>query len=83
MVCPRCGSRDVIPGVRIVDRGHGNVKRDLQVEIYENPTALLFKGTHAGTLTAAICGACGHVELSVANPQELLEIYRRSRPEPE
>jgi len=77
-VCPRCGSQDVIPDVRIVDRGDGNFKRDLQVEVYESPGALLFKGTHAGVLRASICGRCGHAELSVTNPGELLAAYRQS-----
>jgi hypothetical protein len=78
-VCPRCGSHEVIPHVRIVDRGPGYARRDIQVEVYESPDALLFKGTHEGTLHAAICGLCGHADLYVTNPAELLAAYRRSR----
>ena len=54
-------------------------RRGLEVEVYENPAALLFKGTHAGTLTASICGRCGYAELYVSNPAELLAAYRRGK----
>jgi hypothetical protein len=76
--CPKCGSGDVIPNVRVVDRGDNNSKRDLQVEVYESPEAWLFKGTHAGTITATVCGRCGYAEMYVSNPQELLAAYRKS-----
>jgi ribosomal protein S27AE len=78
-VCSKCGSQEVIPDVRIIDRGHGNSRRDLEVEVYESPDALIFKGTHAGTLIASICGRCGYTELCVSNPGELLEVYRRNK----
>ena len=80
LVCSKCGSQEVIPCVRIRDRGEGNFGGDLQVEVYENPSALIFKGAHAGTLRASICGNCGCAELYVSNPQELLEIYRSNKP---
>ncbi len=48
-------------------------------QVYEDPGALLFKGTHRGTLSARICGRCGYTELYVSNPQELLAAYRRNR----
>jgi hypothetical protein len=79
LVCSRCGSHEVIPNVRIVDRGDGNMRRDLQVELYENPDAFIFKGAHAGTLSASICGSCGYIEIRVSNPQELLTAYKKSK----
>jgi hypothetical protein len=78
LVCPKCGSPDVIPDVRILDRNE-SWKNELQVEVYSNPNALLFKGAHGGTLRASICGRCGYAELYVTNPQELLEAYQRSK----
>ena len=81
LVCPKCGSHDLIPDVRIVDRGDGNVRRDLQVEVYESPDALIFKGTHAGSLSVSICGQCGYAELYVSNSAELLEVYRQNKTE--
>jgi predicted nucleic-acid-binding Zn-ribbon protein len=79
LACSKCGCANVIPDVRIIDRGDGNWKLDLQVELYEHPDALLFKGTHQGTLRAAICGRCGHAELYVTNPGDLWAAYQRSR----
>jgi predicted nucleic-acid-binding Zn-ribbon protein len=78
--CPKCGSEDLFPQVRIVDFAHGNYdKRSLKVEIVENPEAWVFKGIHQGVLTATICGQCGFAELYVRDPQELLEVYRRKQ----
>jgi hypothetical protein len=79
LCCPKCSSHDVIPGVRIVDRGDGNARRDLQVEVYESPDALIFKGTHQGTLTASICGKCGYAELYVSNAEELFDVYKNCK----
>ena len=78
--CYMCGSDKIIPHVRIVDRAHSNMRRDLEVEVYEKPDALLFKGTHRSTLTARICGSCGYTEMFVSNPQELWSTYRSKRP---
>jgi predicted nucleic-acid-binding Zn-ribbon protein len=75
--CPKCGSAELIPGVRIVERGEGGTKWSLHVEVYEKPDAILFKGPHAGTLTATICGQCGFAELFVSNPHELLAVYKK------
>ena len=76
MACPKCGSSEVIEGVRMLDRGHGNQEQDLRAAVYKNPDAFLFKGKHAAALTARVCGACGYVELYVANPAELLAASR-------
>jgi len=73
--CAKCGSAKIIPQARILDQGpHGT--RDLQVVVYGDPQALVFKDRLYGKLTADICGACGHVELRVENPAELFDHYR-------
>jgi predicted nucleic-acid-binding Zn-ribbon protein len=78
--CPKCGSEDMIPQVRIVGFAHGDFdKPSLKAEIVENPEAWVFKGIHQGVLTATICGQCGFAELYVKNPQELLEVYGRKQ----
>ncbi len=64
--------------VKIVDRGDMDMKHDLSVELHGKPDALIFKGTRKGVLRAEVCGQCGRVELSVENPRELWEIYRRN-----
>ena len=77
--CAKCNSGKIIPAVRIVDLGEGMNKRDLTVEVYENPGALFMKGTHRGSLSARICGDCGYAELYVDNPDELYTAYLGSR----
>ena len=79
--CSKCSSSRLIPNVRIIDRAHGNSARDLSVEIYEDPEALIFKGTHIGTLAATICADCGHAELTVTNALDLYEVYQTSKRE--
>src|SRR5688500_12323448 len=64
LVCANCGSHNVIPDVRILDRNESWMN-DLQVEVYENPNALLFRGAHGGSLRASICGRWGYAELYV------------------
>lgn len=72
--CPRCGSTRVVPRARVVDQGeHSN--GDLQVVVYGNPEALIFKDRLYGRLSADICGDCGYVELRVENPGELYQHY--------
>jgi hypothetical protein len=73
----RCGSTDGIPIRHIMV--YGDVGRELSVDVQENPNAMLFKGTHTGVLLASICGRCGHAELYVTNPDELLAAYRKSQ----
>lgn len=52
---------------------------DLTLVIYENPDALIFKGSHEGTLYARVCGECGYTELFLDNPRELYEIYQNRK----
>ena len=63
--------------VKIVDHGYMDSKHDLAIELHGKPDAWLDKDTHKGVLSATVCGQCGKVELSVDNPQELWEIYKR------
>jgi predicted nucleic-acid-binding Zn-ribbon protein len=72
--CPKCASQRLIKGIRIFGHRLDDSKSDLTVEIYEEPDALIFKGTHQGTLQAWICGDCGLTELYVSNPDELWAI---------
>lgn len=77
--CEKCGSDKMIPDVKVVDRGDGNAKWELQVVIDGNPQAILFKDRLYGVLKAHICGECGHTELTVDNPQELYRKYLKTR----
>lgn len=75
--CEKCGSEKIIPDVMLVDQGQGS-DGALKVVVFGNPEALLFKDRRYGKVQADICGECGHVELRVINPEELLRHYRES-----
>ncbi len=75
MKCPRCGSENIMPNLRIRDRYERGLGQDLEVEVQGNPGALIFKGAHRETLRATVCGECGNVGLSVENPKGLWETY--------
>ena len=79
-VCPKCKSEKVVPAARVMDRGHYSADAgNLTLVIYENPDALIFRGSHEGTLWARVCGECGYTELFLENPGELYEKYQRAR----
>lgn len=75
MKCPRCGSENIMPNLRIRDRYDAGVGRDLEVEVQGNPDAVIFKQAHREALRATVCGECGNVGLSVENPKRLWEIH--------
>ncbi len=53
LLCPQCGSDEVMPRVRIADRGESNARYDLQVEVQRRPNALLFKRPEHANLRAS------------------------------
>ncbi len=57
--CLNCNGNNIVTDIRAVDTGDG--KRDLKLEVYENPGAALFKGAHDASLRADVCRDCGHV----------------------
>ena len=72
--CAKCSSSKIIPKARIID-SDGDFRWDLTIEVYEDPSAFIFRGTHKEKMFARICGACGYVETYVENPQELYSAY--------
>lgn len=75
--CPWCGSANMMWGVTVCDQGEHS-DGSLNVVVYGDPSALMFKDRLYGTLKADICGECGHVELKVSNPKELYRHYRKA-----
>ncbi len=61
--CPKCGSTNIIPRVRMIDRGDHNSTNDLQATLQAKTDALLFKEEVKFTLGAWICSKCGYTEL--------------------
>jgi hypothetical protein len=76
MKCERCGSRELIDDVRMIDRGSYDDDNDLSVKVYTKPGAWLFKGEVSSDLTGRVCGSCGFVELYATNPRALLAADR-------
>ncbi len=66
-VCAKCSAREISIGP-ITSYSH-----DLVVSTYQDPTAVLFKGEKSAKLVAAVCLACGYVELYVDYPGELAQ----------
>ena len=75
--CPKCGSPDVVPDVRLLDRGHANYQHDLQAQVEEHPDAWVFKGPVRSSLRARVCGRCGYTELYAQDPGALLAVHRK------
>lgn len=73
--CPRCSSDEVIPRVRVAERGDDNMRYDLQVEVQRRPNAMFFKRPERADLTARVCCACGYAELYVDAPGALYAAY--------
>jgi len=75
--CPRCGSRDMMRDVTVMDQGEYSDGK-LKVVVLGSPDAIIFKDRLSSEIKADICGRCGHIEFRVADPQELYEHYRKS-----
>ena len=82
MRCSRCGSDEVIPRVRVAERGDDNMRYDLQVEVQRRPNAMFFKRPHRADLTARVCGACGYTELYVDAPDALYTAFLQADANP-
>lgn len=72
--CTKCNSNKIIQGVKIIDYSHGNIKRNLSLEIDKTKKLFHKKSVNSEILTD-ICGNCGNVELNVINYEKLWEIY--------
>lgn len=75
-ICPKCGCKEILSDVRILDRAHLNTPNDFSAAVYENPHALIFRGGATSPISAYVCGECGYTEFYVARPQELLKVTK-------
>lgn len=71
--CPKCDGTVIIQGVRVLDRGSHNFKKDLSLAAYAHPTSWLFKGEVLAPLHACVCASCGYVEFYASNLDELVK----------
>jgi len=77
-ICPKCGSGEIIPNVRIIDHAHYNQPMDLSATIYTHPEAWVFKGEVSHRFQARVCGACGYTEFYVDDPAGLLAAAKKA-----
>ena len=78
-LCPRCGSRDIIPNYPIRDHTYGQIV-ELEVQATEKPDALVFKGDSCTSyIRAWMCGQCGYTELYITHPQDFFHMYMRQQ----
>ena len=82
-ICPRCGSKNVIPDLPLVVNagipGGGAAVGTADVYVCGAPQAWIFKDTAPGGLTVRVCAECGYVELHANNFRQLSEKYEQSR----
>jgi hypothetical protein len=69
--CPVCQSDLLIPYVRVMLIGEG----DLLAEVERFPDALLFKDEIRSPIRARICGNCGYVVFFVESPSALYNAH--------
>jgi hypothetical protein len=81
--CARCGADEVMPRVRVAERGADDMRHDLQVEIQRRPKAMFFKRPERANLTARVCGACGYTELYVEAPDALYAAFLQADSNPD
>ena len=65
MKCMQCGEPDLVRGVRVVDRGEDNRRRDLCLEVELDPGAFFNKDEFSAPVSASICRSCGNVMFSL------------------
>lgn len=78
LICPKCGTDDVIPNLRVID-GHDGTQKSLELVIERREDATELSEPTVGELFANVCGRCGHTDFRVNNPTELLAAYRSGR----
>ena len=78
-ICPKCGCKEIMSDVKIVDHGHGNSEQDFTAAAYANPHALIFRGAVSSRINAYVCSECGYTELYVAKPKSLLKVIEEKQ----
>ena len=79
--CPQCGSTEIIPDLIVFGHGASAGQLPASVTLIEpepakRPFVWMPKSETSG-LRAAICGACGHVDLYTRYHKELLAAHKK------
>ncbi len=72
--CTQCGSDKIMQNMALSERAAGG---PLVVTLEGNPNAKIFKDMKIAALRGTVCGECGNVCLSIENPEELWETYKK------
>ncbi len=77
-ICPKCGSTEIMAGVRIRDKGGRlNPENPLKVVVDEPEIPFWLSDGASGQLRAWICAQCGYTELYTDNLENLYKTYKR------
>jgi|GEM_PF-2492888 len=68
--CPKCQS-DQILEAEARDEGRGSWGL-MTLKTYDNPDALVFRGSREAVVHAFVCVDCGYIEYYAQNPKNLL-----------
>lgn len=74
LTCPKCNSNKIIDGAKIIDYSHGNIKRNLSLELVIKKRSE-GKKKLSSIIVSDICGNCGNVELRAINYERLWNFY--------
>ena len=77
-MCPKCGSSEIMAGLKVRDVGRNGHPLRVEVEEPEPVQYGIFwiPQTALGDLRAWVCSQCGYVELYINNLEELHKIYK-------
>ena len=80
LACGKCGSTEVVPRARVIDRGHfGRDEGEVRVGVERKPMALMFRQKEVADLYARVCGKCGFVELFCDDAAAIYAAYQQGR----
>lgn len=73
--CPECGSDKIVRGAKLRP---GESVMKVNVVVFENPDALLFKNAVSSRVKVSICGDCGFIRAYAEEPGQLWIAYKTS-----
>ena len=75
--CPKCGSLDIIPTLRVhAGKGFPPYVDLTEPEPEQHPFAWIPKGEQSNFM-AYVCGKCGYTEFYATSPKELNEAHKK------
>jgi predicted nucleic-acid-binding Zn-ribbon protein len=69
--CSKCGSTEIIPDAKVIDRGDYSIQHEMSVVTFLRPEAFIFKDKQETTVSAWVCAGCGFIELYADFPNTI------------